>query len=312
MPLNIEFPYPKDWVVVLGSGKSILDLTDYERSILDSCKVKIGINKYSAFYELAGIEPTHIYFFDDHDKSAMNFLKLIFEKFVNQCKKNKTFIVSKNYQNYLFESKIKCCFLKYRNTFIINLKTNTIKFGRYFFKKISIQFFNEYKRRIEGLLTKDSFRFTQIPKQSTIQFIDNQNWLDRGNKWAKTIQEPLYHYRGSLSSVFNYISICFPNKKVLLVGVDLNTDEYFFENELKNVDFNTTDWTTAIVKGKKKHFSIIDFNGTKIDDELPFMIKNLKLSGNLLFSVSKSSYLVSKGFVQNINFSNIINSNDYE
>lgn len=291
----------KDYVLVLGSGKSILNLTKAERELLNTCEVKIGINKYAAFYELAGIEPTHIYFFDDHDKSAINFLKLIFEKFVSQRKKDKTFIVSKKYENYLFESKIKCYFLKYRNTFIINIKTNTIKFGRYFLKKISVHLFNEYKRRIESLKTKDSCRFTHIPKKSTIQFIENQNWLDRGNKWAKTIQEPLYHYRGSLSSVFNYISICFPKKNVLLVGVDLNTDMYFFENELKKVDFNTTDWTTEIVKGEKKHFSIIDFKGTKIDDELPFMINNLKSSGNSLFSVSRTSYLVIKGFVESIN-----------
>jgi hypothetical protein len=66
---------------------------------------------------------------------------------------------------------------------------------------------------------------------------------------------------------------------------------------LKELPFETKDWTTNISRENNKHFSIIDYKGTKMDDEFPFVIEKLASTGNVMYSISKNSYLVEKGFV---------------
>jgi hypothetical protein len=144
-------------------------------------------------------------------------------------------------------------------------------------------------------------RFSVLPKKSKIHYIDIQNWDKRGNFWAKTMNQKLFHYRGSFTSVLNYISIKYPNHDVFLAGVDFNSFGYFFsEKALSELPFSTNDWTTGISKNNNKHFSIIDYNGTKMDDELPFIINELSKTGNKMYSLSKKSYLVENGFVEYI------------
>ncbi len=91
----------EDYIVVLGSGKSVNDLTLEQREFLNSCTVKIGINKYGAFYKKAKIIPTHLYFLDDYDNKTIRF----FMYMLKQLKKDKiqelTLLVSDRYKNCL-------------------------------------------------------------------------------------------------------------------------------------------------------------------------------------------------------------------
>ena len=89
----------KEYVLVLGSGKSILDFTPIEQELLGECDVRLAINKFSAFYEKAGIMPTHVYFEDIHDLSSILMLKYIFKLF---RKEKITFIVSEAYKKKTF------------------------------------------------------------------------------------------------------------------------------------------------------------------------------------------------------------------
>ena len=66
-------------IVVLGSGLSINNLTDKEREMINACPVKISINKYAAFFDLAGIAPTHIFFTDDYYESSILFFQYLVE-----------------------------------------------------------------------------------------------------------------------------------------------------------------------------------------------------------------------------------------
>lgn len=289
----------KDFIVVLGSGNSIKELSQSQLQILNRAKVRIAINKFGGFYELAGIKPTHIFFYDDYSKSSILFLKYIFGKLRENGLKGITFIVSEKYKGYLFNNK----FMYFRKTYCLlimrYLTDNSIKLGRLIIKPIDIKLFNRFKKSV-GLDFEniEFFRFGLLPKKSMIQYIEIQNWKTRGNFWANSLNQKLYHYRGSFTSVLNYISILYPNSNILLAGVDFNSPCYFFENELDKLKFETADWTTNISKKNKKHFSIIDFEGTKIDDELPFVINELKKTNNEMFSFSKNSYLVNEGFVK--------------
>jgi hypothetical protein len=247
---NIEIPFiEKDFIVVLGSGNSINELSDEQLRIINSAKVKIAINKFSGFYKLAQITPTHVFFYDDYTKSAILFLKYIFLKLRKNGLKDLTFIVSKKYEGYLYFNKFIYLNKKYYFLFMFKFKKIILKLGRLIVKPVNVSLFNRFKKMVGcDFQNLQFFRFSLLPKTSHTQFIDIQNWKNRGNFWAKSLNQKLFHYRGSLTTVLNYISILYPNSKILLIGVDFNTSGYFFDSELNKLNFSTSDWTTKISK----------------------------------------------------------------
>lgn len=287
-----------EFVVILGSGISINSLTHDERTILNSYHTKIAINKYAAFYENSGIVPTHVYFEDDYDESAIKMLSFIVNKIRKNGVKDVTYVISENYRGCLYSNRFVLFFKKASNFLMFLIQYTLVKLFRFFFKKGNKSFYDWVRLRIEELIPYKSIsRFNRILPENKINYISKQNWINSDNKWAKTLEEPLYHFRGSFSTVLNYVSVCFPNHPILLVGVDFNTSEYFFQEELKKLKFETSDWTTKITHQNNKHFSLIDYKGTKMDDELPYMISCLKETNNIMYSSSEQSYLVLNGYV---------------
>jgi len=282
----------KDYIAVLGSGVSINDLSDKERKIIDLCEVKIAINKYAAFYKKAAIKPTHVYYTDDYYISSRNFFEYMISYLNKEKISNLTFIVSKRMSPMLTQDKLE--FL--------------IKKVFYFFKDLVIIFSkNRFISRISSIMqirkygiNSSQLRILKLPPKSVLHEVEILSHNKKGTAWAKTLKEPLYHFKGSLSSVLNYISIYFPNKKVLLVGVDFNTSNYFFEEELNKLNFETKDWTYDLTKKENKHYSIITTQGVKMDDELPFMISELEKRHIELFNINENSYLVKQNFVKHI------------
>ena len=295
----------KDYILVLGSGKSVLNLTTNELDILGECSVKLAINKFSAFYEISGIIPTHVYFEDTHDVSSILMLKYIFKRFRKE-KKNITFIVSEVYKNQLHKNYLIFFFVKLRHFYKKYINLILVKLGRVSLKLICVNLFNRYVYILSKFLkTKQFLLYNLVPKKSLIQYINTTNCENKEHTWASSLNDPLFHFKGSFSSVLNYISICFPNKTILLAGVDFNSSDYFFENELDRLNFKTKDWTYDLRKEHDKHYSVIQTDGVKIDDALPFMLENLKKTNNKIYSLNEKSYLVQKGFIEKINLKNI-------
>lgn len=294
----------KPYVVVLGSSKSIKELSTEELNFIALSTARIALNKFGAFYEIAKIQPSHIFFYDDYSRSSLLFLKYIILKIKKLKFKEITFVISQRYQGYLYTN----VFFLIINKLISSIKyffyQTVLKIGRLTIKPINVLLFNKCKRQFDKLnLNDEIIRYNLISKSSSVQYIEIQNWKSRGNTWAKSINEKLYHYRGSFTSVLNYISIIYPHHDIILAGVDFNSFGYFFSDEMLNkLPFDTEDWTTAISKENNKHFSIIDYQGTKIDDELPFVISELESTGNKMYSLSKNSYLVVNGFVDYLVF----------
>ncbi|HLT42694.1 MAG TPA: hypothetical protein VKZ95_08325, partial [Sphingobacteriaceae bacterium] len=81
-------------VVILGSGLSINNLTEEQKQHINQCEVRIAINKFAAFYKIAGIVPTHVYFLDSFSKASINFLRYIFDVIRKDKLKNITFLLS--------------------------------------------------------------------------------------------------------------------------------------------------------------------------------------------------------------------------
>ena len=259
MRININ----KD-VIVLGTGISILDLSKKDIDYINSCETVIAINKFMAFYKKAGILPTHAYFLDCYDISNQLFLQYIF----NVCRQNNlkdlTFVVDKSLQK--------------------RLTTNPIY---YLLKR------GYWKVRYGSSI---KYKLFLIPSGCEFQFINHQHWL-KGDRWAHSLAEKLFHFRGSLSTVLNYVSIQFPNRRINLVGVDFNSPKHFFQEDLEKLNFCWQDWTTDIVEREKMHFSAIEYQDSTIFDKFDFMIKNLMESGNEIYSSNPKSLLVEKGFV---------------
>jgi hypothetical protein len=255
-------------VIVLGSGMSILELSKKDIKYINNCEVVIAINKFMAFYKKSGIVPTHIYYVDNYQDSVKLFLQYIFNVCRKDNLKNLIFIVNKKMSDSLTSNKY---------LFYSKKAYRKIKYG-------------EKSKKIDLFL---------VPKNCKFNFITHQDWLN-GDAWASSLDEPLFHYRGSLSTVLNYISIQYPNRHISLVGVDFNSSKYFFQNELEKLSFQWQDWTTPLTKEKSMHFSAIDYQGKTIFDKFEFMINQLNLSGNSMSCPNSKSLVVEKELVKYI------------
>ena len=271
--MNVTKNRTIDDVILLGSGMSILELTKKEIDYINSCKVVIALNKFMAYYKLVEIYPTHIFFLDSHDNSNL-FLKYIFEVCKRDNISNLKFIINSDLKGIVYKNKAHL----YRHFFC-----DFVNYLLLFFKR---------KKRQSIFKSSYFSKYIKLPIRSKIIFTKPNDWELRGGNWAMSIKEPLFHYRGSLTSALNFISIMYPSKDVYLVGNDFNNSNYFFEKELDKLDFDYRDWSTAIIKKENKHFSVINYEGTSIFDKFPFILENLKNSNNKLYCNNINSVLV--------------------
>lgn len=260
-----------DTVIILGSGMSILDLKEEEKAYINRCKTVIALNKFMAFYEKSALLPTHVYFVDTHENSLL-FLQYIFDFCKKKKLKNISFILNKNIKKdfslYSIQKKIK----RLRNK------------ARVFFWQFLLP-----KEQLEGLRNT---MYLQGSAHNKYEFISTKTWME-DCPWASSLEEPLFHYRGSLTTALNYCSITKPKQDIYLVGNDFYGSEYFFEKELSLLSIDASDWTTPLVKANKVHFSFQDYKGTKMPDKIAFILQKLKQSGINLYSINKNSLLVS-------------------
>ena len=266
-------------VIVLGSGCSILNLSQSEIDYINNCEVIVAINKFMAFYQKSKILPTHVYFVDAYDTSTVRFIQHIFDVCRHDKLENLNFILNQEVLNFPLTGQRFCA----------------TKLAFYIKKK-----YLELEQSLHDILfheEKINSNLFLVPQNCSFEFISHEHWLD-GNQWSDTLKKPLFHYRGSLSTVLNYISIKYPNYPIKLVGVDFNSPSYFFQEELEKLNFAWQDWTTEITQEKKTHFSAIPYEGTTIFDKFDFMLAKLKETGNELYSCNSQSLLVEKGLTK--------------
>lgn len=245
----------------MGTGRSISDLSAGDVAAVNRGRNVLAINKYMAFYRMGGIVPTHVYFVDSYDESSVRFLNHT----LNVCRED-------------------------------GLRGLTFILNRRFQKRVATSAFDYWLKFLAVRVLRRSDRTVFAgPPDSRFEFINHEHSLE-GKNWADDLAETLFHFRGSLSTVLNYVSIRFPGRKVKLVGVDFNSPGYFFQDELDKLTFEWRDWTTDIVKEKKMHFSAVDHDGKTIFDRFDFILENLAASGNKLVCCNENSLLVEKGF----------------
>ena len=250
-------------VFILGSGASINDLTEEEKAHINQAPVRIALNKFTAFYKKAGILPSHVFFIDIHSPSSTNMLQYIFDLCHEDGLGDMVFIANKEVQNRVFQKK-----------------------GLLY-----------YVAKYHPISLHRHHAYYLIQRPFHIDFIDFYHYLE-GGSWAKSRKEKLYHFRSSLTTVLNYVSILYPGWTIKLLGVDLNSKAYFFEEELKKLDFSASDWTTQHTKKENKHFTVQTFQGTNLLDKIPYVVEELAKTDNNIYCCSRESLLVQDELIE--------------
>ncbi len=255
----------KKELFILGSGESINSLSAKERAYINSSSVKFAQNKFTAFYKKAEIVPTHVFFVDHFSYVSIN----VFQYILDLCAREK-----------LWDMK-----------FVVNEKMR-----RFFFKQKGLVY---YALKYNPLSLYKGFPYRpyyHLPYPFSFDFIQASNHLVDG-PWAKNLDEEMFHFRSSLTSMLNYISIVFPGYTIKLIGVDLNSSGYFFDDEIKELNMVVEDWTTTLSRKQNTHFTALEYKGTSMLDKFPFMIRELSRTQNALFNCNPDSLLVEKGLV---------------
>jgi len=268
-------------VLIIGSGYSVGEIDNEEKNILKKIKNKISLNKTEAFSEVSGMECNELFFLDAHSNESLFFTR----KIISNKKYLKRLVL-----NPFWKDKIEKNFWRYLRLSLI-----------FYFKSVLRDFKRIDVKNIRKWLILTSLRSPILCNVGqTLIFCENTQWNMRNNQWAEDFSKLLYHYRGSFSSLLNYISIQYKNSDVYLAGVDFNKGEYFFNDQYQTITkykFLREDWTSEIVKNNDKHFSFIEYNGSTMEDELTFMLKKTKEKNISIYSLNEKSLLVSLGYV---------------
>ncbi|MBN1364463.1 MAG: hypothetical protein JW976_06635 [Syntrophaceae bacterium] len=274
-----------DRVIVLGSGMSILKLTDEETAHINRCKVVIAVNKFMAFYKLTGILPTHIYY---HDGSGANIE--MFRFILNTCIKDKLenlTIITNPFFKMIKRNNAISSIIRIVITDILMFRLKVIikiLIGRPIDSVQKNVLFRKYKR-------------LNYPQKCNIIGIKTHHWM-KGGDWSNSLKKKLYHYRGSITTVLNYVSICYPNIDIFLIGNDYNGSKYFYEEQLEALNINWKDHTFDQTKAQNRHFSFQIIDGTKMTDKFPEIMKHLLKSNNSLYCNNDKSLIVTEANVE--------------
>lgn len=262
-------------VFVLGSGESCLKLDLVEIDKINSSEVSIAINKFALFAHLIGIRYTHIYFNDIYG------LNIYIETIKSLHKDSNLTIITNFYlANLLYTS-------------YLGLLKSVVFDGYYRLRSIFVSILRlGNPGRSHELIINRKFEFYRVGKKVRLDVIKTTAWDDMEAKWATEPNEPLYSYRGSLTSVLNYISVKYPGFAVKCVGTDFNGSKYFYEDELRDSGIEHEDHTTSIVKKKGIHFSFHNISQGKLSDAFPKILNAMEMSGNTLSCNNKDSLLI--------------------
>lgn len=269
-------------IVILGSGKSILDLNDREIGIINNCNYIIAMNKYMAFYDESKILPNCIYFHDIYGYNVFNYI-------VKKCLTNKleglAFFLHPYLGMLLYNGEKQYCWHVLKDIYyrILALCKIVLKMNR--------------DCDLHRFILSRPFLYFQIPSSYKVQSVDITDWIKAG-KWADSFNERLFHFRGSLTTCLNVASILSNDSDIYLVGNDFYGSEYFYEEALNKLGIKWQDDTFATVKKSGVHFSFIKVQGVSMEEKFPFIIDELEKRGCKLYCVNPESLLVKKAGVK--------------
>jgi len=149
-----------------------------------------------------------------------------------------------------------------------------------------------------------------IPTKNLFLVSDNiERWKDphfTEQIWAHSLTQKMFHFRGSLTSVINFANVIHPTSVIKLVGVDMGSNEYFFQPEYE-ADPCFHDWTYKLMKDTGLHSNICDHEkagGISQEVCISFIKDQIRKTGGDLVTVNRMSYYAQKGILDVVNISN--------
>ena len=253
---------------IVGCGRSLLDLTSEEISYINDSEFVLTFNKYIIFSDLVGIIPTHFLLGDNGEKADLTLVQTA-DKCARHFKEMK-FILAKDYQPDTPQ-------YANRQNRILNSYPQSAKIS-----------YSQYKLADQEAL--DYMARTAV-------YIERYNWL-KGGKWAQSLADKIFHFRGSLSGAINLAHIYHPAYDIKLVGVDLTEHAYFFQEVIESDPEKWGIFSRRRLPEDNRHETTVDFKGTHgIQTMFPYIIAQLDKTGSNLHCCNKSSYLVENDYV---------------
>jgi hypothetical protein len=142
-----------------------------------------------------------------------------------------------------------------------------------------------------------------LPEKKLFQISDNMEfWRNPGfreQRWATSLTEKMFHFRGSLTSAINFANIVHPANIIKLVGVDMGSNEYFFQSDYE-ADTSFHDWTYRLMKETGVHSNICTndkLGGISQEVCIEFIRDMIRSTGGDLVTVNPLSYYAQKGIL---------------
>ena len=167
----------------------------------------------------------------------------------------------------------------------------------------TLKMIEKNKKKTSPILLLENFYKFLTPKTYKTIFFNHRK--SSNLNWANNKMETLFGHHGSLTSLINVLSIL-NYKKILILGVDLNSTGYFFNT--KNVLTKNIDQRSNREEKKYKiHSNLIMKNNKNILTHWNLIDKNIKKKKIKLYCGSKNSLFVRKGLINHLSVKNFYN-----
>ncbi len=184
-------------VFILGTGRSLLALTDDERTYLDAHPRTLAMNRYYLYYEKLGVSPKML-FLSDFNYYADLILRHTVDKLRDNGHRLPYYLSEPYFQFY--------CSPPYRH----------VGFKR----RMQRKFREGFDYHPQTLPDYDDFISFPVANEAPVF------------RWARDFSAPLYHRRGSLTVAINLANILYPACDIKLLGIDLSTPGYFYDEAI--------------------------------------------------------------------------------
>ncbi|HAC62867.1 MAG TPA: hypothetical protein DCF68_04855 [Cyanothece sp. UBA12306] len=259
-PISQKMNFIAKECFIIGSGRSLLNLSEAEKNYLNSHPNTLAMNKYLLFYEKIGIIPKALFLGDFHFPAHKVFLETI--QNASQLNTKPTYYVDQYYKK-LFSQPLKYLGWNLENRY---------------------QLYTKYNYLPPLYVNYPNLAFFKAEGRSGREFI-----------WGKSLDEQLFFQRGSLSTALNLAYIIYPDCDIKLIGIDLSYPESFYEEELKaRTDLIDTYYYERARKAEK-HDTVVETKEGTVLDRFPLIQQELAQRGNKLLCCNPNSLVVTQG-----------------
>ena len=252
-------------VYILGTGRSLLNLSSDERRYLDAHPRTLAMNRFYLYYERLDVCPSML-FLSDFNYYADLILHACIKR-LREEGRSLPYYVSDGYIRF------------YRSAAWRHLT---------------------FKRKMRRRLYRQSgYKPGPLPDYDRLEGFPVSNEAENFY-WARNFNTPLYHRRGSLTVAINLANLLYPGACIKLLGIDLSSPGYFYDEMItsQNRDLwvdNKYDQSKRL--GVHANARPKRHDSTTLCDVMRDVNAELTSQGVGLFCCSQGSLLVTEGVV---------------